>query len=152
VLILNSNAETHFSFTNALGIVSAEQTARLAGAFARFPGAYWIIALHHHLLEYPMSAATLSERIGTALINGSLFVRRLKPFAARTVVMHGHRHIDWIGACGKLKIISAPSPIMGATNNVSTYFYIHTLTASLDGRLCLLPPERVEVAGASGPD
>lgn len=150
VLILNSNAETHFSFTNALGIVSAEQTAMLAAAIARFPEAYWIIALHHHLLEYPMSAATLSERIGTALINGSLFVRRLKPFAARAVVMHGHRHIDWIGVCGKLKIISAPSPVMGATNDVSTYFYIHTLAPGSDGRLWLLPPERVEVAGASG--
>ncbi|HEY2533394.1 MAG TPA: metallophosphoesterase [Xanthobacteraceae bacterium] len=152
VLILDSNAETHFSFTNALGMVSAEQTARLAAAIARFPEAYWIIALHHHLLEYPMSAATLSERIGTALINGSWFVRRLKSFAARAVVMHGHRHIDWIGACGKLKIISAPSPIMGAKNDVSTYFYIHTLAPGLDGQLRLLPPERVEVAGVSSPD
>jgi 3',5'-cyclic AMP phosphodiesterase CpdA len=152
VLILNSNADTHFSFTNALGMVSAEQTIRLAAAVARFPEAYWIIALHHHLLEYPMSAATLAERIGTALINGSWFVRRLKSFAARVVVMHGHRHIDWVGTCGKLKIISAPSPIMGAKNDVPTYFYIHTLAPGPDGRICLLPPERVEVAGVSAPD
>ena len=44
----------------------------------RFPHAHWIIALHHHLIEYPMSVAALSERVGTALINGSWFVRKLQ--------------------------------------------------------------------------
>jgi Calcineurin-like phosphoesterase len=149
VAILNSNAETHFSFTNALGVVSAEQTRKLEAAINKFPEAHWIVALHHHLVEYPMSVAKFSERIGTALINGSWFVRKLQPFAARIIVMHGHRHIDWIGACGKLKIISAPSPVMGGKNDVRTYFHIHTLTSSLGGQLCLLQPERVEVAGAS---
>ena len=36
VLILNSNADTHFSFTNALGLVSVEQTHRLAARSAIF--------------------------------------------------------------------------------------------------------------------
>ena len=103
VAILNSNAETHFSFTNALGMVSVEQTRRLAAAVDRFPHARWIVALHHHLVEYPMSVATFSERIGTALINGSWFVRKIKSLAPRAIVMHGHRHIDWIGACGELQ-------------------------------------------------
>ena len=103
VAILNSNAETHFSFTNALGMVSVEQARRLAAVVSGFPHAHWIIALHHHLMEYPMSVAAFSERIGTALINGSWFVRKIKPFAPRAIVMHGHRHIDWIGACGKLQ-------------------------------------------------
>jgi hypothetical protein len=62
-------------------------------------------------------------------------------------VMHGHRHIDWIGTCGPLKIISAPSPVMGATDDAATHFYIHTLAAGAGGRLDLLPPERVEIAG-----
>jgi hypothetical protein len=150
VVILNSNAETHFSFTNALGMVSVEQMRRLAAAIGQFPRAHWIIALHHHLIEYPMSAAKFSERIGTALINGSWFARSLEPFAARAIVMHGHRHIDWIGACGKLKIVSAPSPVMGAKNDVATYFHIHTLARGPDNALCLLPPERVEIAGAEG--
>ena len=147
VLILNSNADTHFSFTNALGLVSVEQTHRLAAALGRFPKARWIVALHHHLIEYPMPVATFAERIGTALVNGSWFVRTLKPFAERAVVMHGHRHIDWIGACGALKIISAPSPVMGATDAAPTCFLIHTLAAGPGGRLCLLPPERIEIAG-----
>jgi hypothetical protein len=149
VAILNSNAETHFSFTNALGMVSVEQARRLAAVMNRFPRAHWIIALHHHLMEYPMSVAAFSERIGTALINGSWFVRKIKPFAPRAIVMHGHRHIDWIGGCGKLRIISAPSPVMGASDEASTYFHIHTLTTGPGGQVCLLPPERVDIAGAN---
>ena len=59
-----------------------------------------------------MPVAKFSERIGTALVNGSWFQRVLKPYAERIVVMHGHRHVDWIGACGELKVVSAPSPVM----------------------------------------
>ncbi|MEH2526436.1 MULTISPECIES: metallophosphoesterase family protein [unclassified Bradyrhizobium] len=147
IAILNSNAETHFSFTNALGLVSLEQTHRFERAAARFPRARWLVALHHHVVEYPMPVKAFSERIGTALINGSWFVRRLAALADRAVVMHGHRHIDWIGTCGPLKIVSAPSPVMGATDNAATHFYIHTLTAGPGGRLDLRPPERVEIAG-----
>lgn len=147
VLILNSNADTHFSFTNALGLVSVEQTRRLAAALGNFPKARWIVALHHHLIEYPMPVATFSERIGTALVNGSWFVRTLKPFGDRIVVMHGHRHIDWIGACGALRIISAPSPVMGAPDAAPGFFLIHTLAAGPGGRLCLLAPEKIEIAG-----
>ncbi|KRR07188.1 metallophosphoesterase family protein [Bradyrhizobium valentinum] len=147
IAILNSNAETHFSFTNALGLVSIEQTRRFESATGHFPRARWIVALHHHLVEYPMPVKAFSERIGTALINGSWFVRRLEALADRTIVMHGHRHIDWIGACGPLKIISAPSPVMAATDDATTHFYIHTLTSGPNGQIGLLPPERVEIAG-----
>jgi predicted phosphodiesterase len=149
VVILNSNTESHFSFTNALGFMSLEQTHRVAAAVEQFPKASWIIAMHHHLLEYPMPAR-FSERVGTALVNGSWFVRKLRPFAARMVVMHGHRHIDWIGSCGVLKIVSAPSPVMGSTDGAPTHFHIHTLVARPDGRLSLLAPERVDIAGIPG--
>jgi hypothetical protein len=151
VAILNSNAETHFSFTNALGLVSFEQAHRLAAAVSEFPKARWIVAMHHHLMEYPMPVA-FSKRVGTALVNGSWFVRKLRPFAARIVVMHGHRHKDWIGACGAMKIVSAPSPVMGATDEASTHFHIHTLAAGREGRLCLLAPERVQIAGEGSAD
>jgi hypothetical protein len=147
VAILNSNAESHFSFTNALGFIPVEQARRLFKAVAEFPNAKWIIALHHHLMEYPMPVG-FSERVGTALINGSWFVRHLKPIAARTIVMHGHRHIDWIGSCGPLKIVSAPSPVMGSTDDASTHFHIHTLVGGPDG-IRLLSPERVEIAPSS---
>jgi len=150
IAILNSNAETHFSFTNALGLVSIEQARRFTAAIDRFPRARWIVALHHHLMEYPMPVTRFSERIGTALINGSWFVRKLQVLGDRAVVMHGHRHIDWIGACGALKIISAPSPVMGGTDDAKTHFYIHTLAAGPDGRLCLLRPEQVVIEGSTG--
>lgn len=145
IILLNSNANTHFSLTNALGLISAEQARGIDIALSCYPRAPWIIALHHHVLEYPRPAKALSERIGTALINGNWFVRRLQPFAHRLVVMHGHRHIDWIGECGGLRIVSAPSPVMEATADMTTHFYIHTLGATGDGRIQLLTPERITV-------
>jgi hypothetical protein len=145
VAILNSNADTNFSFTNALGMIPAGQARRLTATFDLYPKAGWIVALHHHLIEYPMPVAAFSERIGTALINGSWFQRVLEPYAGRVVVMHGHRHVDWIGACGKLKIVSAPSPVM-APQSAPTRFYVHALTAGPDGRLALIAPECIDIA------
>jgi hypothetical protein len=145
VAILNSNADTNFSFTNALGLIPADQARRLTAALDNYPKARWIVALHHHLIEYPMPVAAFSERIGTALVNGSWFQRVLKPYAGRVVVMHGHRHVDWIGACGKLKIVSAPSPVM-APQSAPTHFYVHALGLGRDGRIRLLDPERIDIA------
>jgi hypothetical protein len=147
VALLDSNAATHFSFTNALGLISLEQTRRLEAAIGHFPGAAWIIALHHHLVEYPMPVKTFSERVGTALINGSWFVRRAQRFADRAIAMHGHRHVDWIGACGALKIVSAPSPVMGIGDDADSHFYVHRLMRGPNGSLCLAQPERVAIAG-----
>ncbi len=146
VAILNSNAQTHFSFTNALGMIPLDQARRLATALGAYPKARWIIALHHHLIEYPMQVGSFSDRVGTALVNGSWFIRKLGRLGARAVVMHGHRHIDWTGACGALTIVSAPSPVMGAPD-APTQFHIHTLAAGSDGQLRLLAPERVQIAG-----
>ncbi len=144
ILVLDSNADTHFSFTNALGMVSLEQARAMDAAKALYPDASWIIALHHHVVEYPQPAKALSERIGTALVNGSWFMRHLARFAGRAVVMHGHRHVDWIGESGELPIVSAPSPVMEGTNAAPSYFYVHTLHVD-DGILTLATPERIDV-------
>ena len=149
IILLNSNADTQFSFTNALGTISAEQVRGIEIATSQYPKARWVIALHHHLVEYPRAGHGLAERIGTALINGNGFVRRLRTLADRSVVMHGHRHTDWIGECAGVRIVSAPSPVMGATSDRSIYFYIHSLAAGDDGRLEMLPPQRVVVNGPS---
>jgi 3',5'-cyclic AMP phosphodiesterase CpdA len=146
-ILLNSNAETHFSFTNALGLLSAEQVTGLKAVLASYPRARFVVALHHHLIEYPKPAKAFSERIGTALINGSWVVRMLKPFGARIVVLHGHRHIDWAGSCGPVRILSAPSPVMGGTDDRPTHFYIHRVQPGPEGRVMLLPPEMVEIEG-----
>src|SRR5262249_23172277 len=124
IILLDSNADTHFSFTNALGMISADQACGLDIARAQYPRACWVVALPHHVVEYPRAAKALSERVGTALINGNWFVRRLKPLAGRAVLMHGHRHIDWIGECGGIPILSAPSPVMEVTDEAATCFYI----------------------------
>ena len=145
IILLDSNADTHFSFTNALGMISADQVRGLDIARAQYPRACWVVALH--VVEYPRAAKALSERVGTALINGNWFVRRLKPLAGRAVLMHGHRHIDWIGECGGIPILSAPSPVMEATDDMATCFYIHTLAVGSDRRLRLLQPQRVTVEG-----
>jgi hypothetical protein len=145
IILLNSNADTHFSFTNALGIVSTEQIRGAEIAIAQYPRACWIVALHHHVVEYPRAAHAISERIGTALINGNWFVRRLQSLAGRMVLMHGHRHIDWMGECADIPILSAPSPVMEITDDLASYFYIHTLTVGPDSRLRLLSPRQVTI-------
>ncbi|MET0689135.1 MAG: metallophosphoesterase, partial [Methyloceanibacter sp.] len=81
------------------------------------------------------------------LINGNWFVRRMMPLASRAILMHGHRHVDWIGHCGGLRIVSAPSPVMEATDDEDTAFYIHTLAADDGGKLQLLDPDRIVVRG-----
>lgn len=145
VILLDSTAETHFSFTNALGLVTQEQTRAIEKVAAQFPNARWILALHHHMVEYPKAAKAMSERIGTALVNGTWFVRRMQRLSGKAIVMHGHRHIDWIGLCGGLVIVSAPSPVMDVTNDRDTYFYIHNLCIGADGNLALLEPERIDL-------
>jgi hypothetical protein len=148
IILLNSNADTHFSFTNALGLVSADEMRGVEIACSLFPSARWLIGLHHHTSEYPRPVKQLSERIGTALINGTWFVRRLQQIAPGAVVMHGHRHIDWIGECGGLRIVSAPSQVMNSTDDRATYFCIHTLArGSKSPLLELLPPQRIEIPG-----
>jgi hypothetical protein len=147
IILLNSNADTHFSFTNALGMVSAEQARGLEIAIDQYPKACWLVVLHHHVVEYPWPAKALSERIGTALINGNWFLRKLQKFASRIIVLHGHRHVDWIGQCGALTIISAPSPVMEATNDMTTGFYLHTLAVTDCGDLLMLQPRFIEVPG-----
>jgi 3',5'-cyclic AMP phosphodiesterase CpdA len=145
IILLNSNADTHFSFTNALGMVSSDQFSAVDAVFAQYPRACWIICIHHHVIEYPRADVALSERIGTALINGQWFVRRLQPFADKIVVMHGHRHHDWFGRCGAFPILSAPSAVMGGTDDAPTGFYIHTIAVGSDGKMRLRQPQPVIV-------
>lgn len=147
IILMNSNAQTNFSFTNALGLVSADDVAIACKVIGQYPGTAWIIALHHHLVEYPLPVKAFSERIGTALINGSWLVRKLRPVATRVAMMHGHRHIDWIGRIGRLTVISAPSPVMEAKDGDATCFYVHTVVVRTDGNIALTNPEKVAVAG-----
>ena len=146
LILLNSNADAHFSFTNALGMVPAEQLTGFIIAAKQYPRACWVIGIHHHVVEYPRSATALSERIGTTLINGPWFLRRLRPFSDRVLIMHGHRHIDWLGESGDLGIFSAPSTVMGTSDDPSAYFYIHTIATAQHSRLGVAHPQRISVS------
>lgn len=147
VVLLDSNAETHFSFTNALGIVAMGQLRAAEGAMAVWPAARWLVALHHHLVEYPRPGAPLADRIGTALVNGHWVLQRLRRLAPRIVVLHGHRHFDWMGCCGGLRILSAPSPVMGALDDGERHFWLHAFRPAADGGLAMLAPRRIVVPG-----
>jgi predicted MPP superfamily phosphohydrolase len=151
VVLLDSNGRTHFSFTNALGIVDATQLKAAEAAMRAWPASRWLVCVHHHLVEYPRPGATLAERIGTALVNGHWVVQRLRRFGARCVVLHGHRHYDWMGACGGLRILSAPSPVMGAMDDGATYFWLHGFGAGEAGALTMAPPRKLVVPPVSGP-
>jgi hypothetical protein len=145
IIAVNSNAETHFSFTNALGFVPLEVEHALDAALEQYPRACWIVALHHHIVEHPKLGHALAERVGTTLINGNWITRHLRRFGDRAVVMHGHRHIDWMGECGGLQILSAPSATMPSAGHDDVYFYIHTIGIDRTGRVALATPERVDV-------
>jgi hypothetical protein len=70
---------SRYAGDRALGQLGPPRAARgIETAATQFPRACWVIALHHHPVEYPRVAKTLAERIGTALINGKWFVRRLR--------------------------------------------------------------------------
>jgi hypothetical protein len=139
VLLLDSNAQTHFSFTNALGILPAEQMRAAERAIAEYPAARWLVCLHHHMVEYPRGGVKLADRIATALTNGHWAVSRLRRHAPRIVVLHGHRHTDWAGEAGIVRILSAPSPVMG-----EGYFWIQELTRGTGNGLRLAGRVRVE--------
>ncbi|WP_395689319.1 metallophosphoesterase family protein [Aestuariivirga sp.] len=151
IIVLNSNASTHFSFTNALGMVSMAQLRASERVMGQFPSAGWIIALHHHLVEYPIPAKALSERIGTALINGSQVIRRLRKYSSRILFMHGHRHTEWIGSAGGIPIVSAPSPVMEASDTQPSHFFIHAVSTDTSGAIVLQQPEKVTIMGMDVP-
>lgn len=142
VLLLDSNAQTHFSFTNALGILPAGQLRAAERAMAAWPEARWLVCLHHHLVEYPRAGVKLAERIATALTNGHWAVSRLGRHAPRLVVLHGHRHTDWAGEAAGVRILSAPSPVMG-----EGYFWLQGFAPAAGGGLALAGRRRIAIGG-----
>ena len=148
VAILNSNADTNFSFTNALGMIPVGQARKLMAAFDHYPQARWIVALHHHLIEYPMPVAEFSERIGTALDQRQLVSARAQALCrarrrhARPPACRLDRRLRQ--AQGRLRPVAGD----GAGNSKPTHFYVHALGPGPDGRLALMTPERIDLAAA----
>jgi 3',5'-cyclic AMP phosphodiesterase CpdA len=146
IILLNSNARSHFALTNAIGAIGPAQLKALQLVLrnTRHP---WLILLHHQVVEYPWVSVSLRERIGLALINAPDLVASLRPHAGRVLVLHGHRHRDWIGVYGELVVCSAPSASLG-TEGADKYrgsFHIHQLSVT-SSRLQLIATDRVRVS------
>jgi hypothetical protein len=103
--------------------------------------------LHHHVVEYPLTEIGLRDRIGLALVNAPDVLEAIAPHAHRTIVLHGHRHRDWIGTCGGLTLCSAPSTSLGAYNVVmyQGIFHIHQLDTGKGGSVRLIDTDTIKV-------
>ena len=148
LILLNSNARSHFSLTNAIGVVDRPQLAGLRSVLRNSPSQAWLILLHHQIVEYPLVSISLRDRIGLALINAADVLAALAPHARRVLVLHGHRHWDWIGACDGIVVCSAPSVVMESygSEKYRGSFHIHELGFDLARGIRLMATERVAAA------
>jgi 3',5'-cyclic AMP phosphodiesterase CpdA len=147
VILLNSNARSHVALTNAIGVVTPSQLRALKLVLQMHPRHAWLILLHHHVVEHPGEAISLHERIVLALTNAPDVLAALAPHAARILVLHGHRHRDWIGAYGEVALCSAPSTALGAdgADKYRGSFHVHDLAVGAGGGVRLTRTERVRV-------
>jgi 3',5'-cyclic AMP phosphodiesterase CpdA len=148
VILLDSNARSNFSFTNAVGVVSPEQLRALSSVLRSSAHSAWLILLHHQVVEYPVPGISLSDRVGLALMNAPDVLAATSPHASRTLILHGHRHVDWIGSTGNNVLCSAPSVTLGA-EKYRGRFTIHEFAVGAIGSIQLIANERVQVTSAA---
>jgi 3',5'-cyclic AMP phosphodiesterase CpdA len=149
LILLNSNAPSHFLLTNAIGIVNRSQLSALKSILRNSPRRAWMILLHHQVVEYPVASISLRYRIGLALVNAPDVLAAIAPYASRVLILHGHRHTDWIGTCGDVVLCSAPSASLGSSHGAEKYrgsFHVHEIASGADGGIRLITTERVKVA------
>lgn len=145
VILLDSNAPSQFSLTNAIGAVDPSQMRVLKAILKNSSGSAWIILLHHQVVEYPVASIPLRDRIGLALVNAPDLLATVVPHASRILIMHGHRHRDWIGTCGEVVLCSAPSVTLGCegVDEKRGSFHIHEVAIEPGGRIHLAATQRV---------
>jgi 3',5'-cyclic AMP phosphodiesterase CpdA len=148
VILLDSNTRSHFSATNAIGVISRPQLRKLRRILAAFPDRAWLILLHHHVVEYPVDSVKLSARIGLALMNATDLLSAIARHASRVVIFHGHRHHDWIGTKGNVVLCSAPSVALGSVgqNRYRGSFHVNELALVGGGVVRLTSSESVLVS------
>ncbi len=146
LILLNSNARSHFSLTNAIGVVNPSQLKALKSVLRGSPHTAWMILLHHQLVEYPVASISLTDRIGLALVNAPDVLAAIAPHASRCLILHGHRHRDWIGTCQDVVLCSAPSVTMGSQETYRGSFHVHDFAIAAGGGIRLTATERVKVS------
>jgi hypothetical protein len=144
VILLDSNAPSNISLTNAIGVVNQTQLRALRSVLSGSHQGAWLILLHHQVVEYPVLGISLRDRIGLALMNAPDLLARITPHAERTLILHGHRHVDWVGITGKTVLCSAPSVTLGM-EEYRGRFSIHEFSVSPTGRIQLTANDRVKV-------
>jgi 3',5'-cyclic AMP phosphodiesterase CpdA len=154
LILLNSNGPSHFALTNAIGVIDRPQLAALRSILRNSPLQAWLILLHHQIVEYPLTSTSLRDRIGLALTNSPDVLAALAPHGSRILVVHGHRHRDWIGACGGLVICSAPSVALGSYGGemYRGSFHIYELELDAGRGIRLTATETVKAARMPGFD
>jgi len=145
IILLDSNARSNFSLTNAVGVVSPTQLRALRSVLSGSQHGSWLILLHHQVVEYPVLGISLRDRIGLALMNAADLLAVITPHAGRMLILHGHRHVDWIGTTGEVVLCSAPSVTLGM-EEYRGRFSIHEFTVSPLGRIQITANERVQVS------
>ena len=147
MILLDSNARSHFSLTNAIGVVGRTQLKRLKAVLKASPERAWIILLHHHVVEYPVPSVKLSDRIALSLVNAPDVLSALAPHASRVVILHGHRHHDWIGTSGGIVLCSAPSVSLGSVGPdlYRGSFHVYDLGVGPNGDVQLTASQAVSV-------
>lgn len=147
VILLDSNAPSHFSLTNAIGVINPSQLKALKSVLRNSSRHAWIILLHHQVVEYPVASISLRDRIGLALVNAPDLLAAISPHASRVLILHGHRHRDWIGTCGDVVLCSAPSVALGSdAEKYRGCFHVHELAFGVDGAIRLTTTQRVKVS------
>ena len=147
LILLNSNARSHFSLTNAIGVVNPSQLNALKSILRGSPSSAWMILLHHQVVEYPVASISLTDRIGLALVNAPDVLAAIAPHASRCLVLHGHRHRDWIGTCQDVVLCSAPSVTLGSQwEKCRGSFHVHEFAIGAGGSMRLTATERVKVS------
>jgi predicted phosphodiesterase len=148
VILLDSNARSHFSATNAIGVINRSELRKLRTVLDAFPDRAWIILLHHHVVEYPVGSAKLSARIALSLMNAPDLLSAIAAHASHVVIFHGHRHHDWIGTKGDVVLCSAPSVALGSMgpHRHRGSFRVNELALTGGGVVRLTSSERVMVA------
>jgi 3',5'-cyclic AMP phosphodiesterase CpdA len=148
LILLDSNARSHFALTNAIGVVSPSQLKALKVILRGSSRSAWIILLHHQVVEYPVTSISLTDRIGLALVNAPDVLNAITPHASRCLVLHGHRHRDWIGVSRGVVLCSAPSTTL-VSQGGDLYrggFYIHKIKIGVDANIQLTALDRVRLS------
>ncbi len=147
-MLLDSTARRHFSLTNAIGVIGPGQLRAMRAVFRASRGTAWILLVHHHIVEYPIPSLGLDERIGVALVNAPDVLREIARHDTPVLVLHGHRHRDWIGTRGDMLVCSAPSVTLGdkgSTTEVGS-FSLFDVEVTGNKRLQMSAFQRVAIA------